>query len=83
MPDTADTVTTVLITLALMTVMEPPHAISPSQVSGLRSQVWSLGDNNVNMECCFLYNGKCQNIVPLNIKIPQYKQRGFEIFYQS
>lgn len=37
MLDTADTVTTVLISSALMTVMDPPHAISPSQVSGLSS----------------------------------------------
>ena len=63
MPDTADSVTTVLITMAMETVMEPPHAISPSQVSALLTG----RDNSVNMRCCFPYNGKCQNIVSLLI----------------
>ena len=43
--DTADTVTTVLITLALVAVMDPPHARSPSQPRGAAG-MWG---NNVIM----------------------------------
>ena len=58
MPDTADTVTTVLITLALMTVMEPPHAISPSQVSGLRSGHWEIIMSTWSVVFCTMENVK-------------------------